>query len=191
MLPPPTDSSLVWATLACEELRDHRFFKVRERHARHSATGLERRFTYLSCPDWVNVVAVTASAELVLVEQYRPGTDTITLEIPGGVIDPGEGPEVGGPRELREETGYGGGTWTFLGAVDVNPALQDNVCHTYAAQNVTLLGASDPDEDEHIRVVTVPLAQVPELIRMRRIRHSLAVVALGFYADWAGGWPPA
>ena len=59
-------------------------------------------------PDWVNVLALTPDARLVLVRQFRFGIDDFSLEIPGGVIETGEDPVAAGLRELREETGYGG-----------------------------------------------------------------------------------
>ena len=60
---------------------------------RLSYEGFERNFFVFGCPDWCNVVAVTEEGKVVLVWQYRFGTDAMSLEVPGGVIDPGESPE--------------------------------------------------------------------------------------------------
>jgi ADP-ribose pyrophosphatase len=87
-------------------------------------------FVTFECPDWCNVVAVTRSSELVLVWQHRFGTDALSLELPGGVIDPGESPLDAARRELREETGYEAEEIRSLLRVHPNPALQGNVRHS-------------------------------------------------------------
>lgn len=60
----------------------------------------------LSLPDYVCVVALTNARRLVLVRQYRPAVEELTLELPAGHVDPGETPEHAARRELLEETGY-------------------------------------------------------------------------------------
>src|ERR1700761_4271663 len=54
------------------------------------------------------IAAVTPERDVVLVRQYKHGIATITLELPAGMIDPGETPESCATRELAEETGYAG-----------------------------------------------------------------------------------
>lgn len=63
-------------------------------------TGKSQDFYKFAFPSWVNVVATTASGELVLIRQYRFGTDRVELEIPGGAINDGEDPLAAGLREL-------------------------------------------------------------------------------------------
>ena len=41
----------------------------------------------IDCANWVNVIAVTPDRHLVMIEQYRHGSTTVELEIPGGMID--------------------------------------------------------------------------------------------------------
>ena len=84
--------------------------------------------------DWVNVVPITAAGRVVMIRQYRHGTGEIGLEIPGGVIDPGEEPLAAARRELREETGYGASELAAIGQVAPNPALQDNRCYSFVAR---------------------------------------------------------
>ena len=66
-------------------------------------------------PDWVNVVAVTPEGKIVLVRQFRFGSNSLWLEVPGGVMEKGEDPITAGVRELSEETGYGGGKASLIG----------------------------------------------------------------------------
>ena len=115
-------------------------------------------------PPWVNVVAVTAADEVVLLRQYRPGLDAVHFEIPAGVVNEGEDLEVAARRELAEETGYGGGRWSLLTRLSANPALQTNITTTFLAEGVAPLGQAEPEATEDLRVHIVPLAQIPDLI---------------------------
>jgi ADP-ribose pyrophosphatase len=107
--------------------------------------------------DWVNVLAVTPEGAVVLVREYRHGTGEIMLELPSGTVEPGEDPAATAQRELREETGYGGGIWRRTAAFPANPARQNNRVFTYLAVGVTLLGPQRLDSGETIDVVTMQL----------------------------------
>ena len=137
-----------------------------------------REYVRLKVSDWTNCVAVTTAGEVVLVRQYRHGIQVQTLEVPGGIVDPGEEPAFASARELREETGYGGGRRVDLGWVWANPAIQTNRTHLYAFVGVERVGEPDPDPSEDIEVVLVPGTQVQRLLDDETVTHSLAVVAL-------------
>ena len=68
-------------------------------------------FYVLEYPDWVNIIAVTADGEFVMIRQYRHGIDQTRYELVAGCVDPGEDPLTAAKRELYEETGFGGGEW--------------------------------------------------------------------------------
>ena len=137
-------------------------------------------------PDWVNVVARTPDDKLVLVKQFRFGTNDFSLEIPGGVIEKGEDPVAAGVRELLEETGYGGGRVSLLGSVHANPAIQVNLCHMVFVDGAVPSGPIHWDADEEIQVSTVPVAEVLALARSGRITHSLSVAALMLFEGVRG-----
>ena len=98
-----------------------RVFDVMATAYRHPVRGTEREFVVIRAPDWVNVVALTTEGEIVLVRQFRFGVDGFSLEIPGGVMEPGEDVVTAGLRELREETGYSGSRATLLGCDSSQP----------------------------------------------------------------------
>lgn len=131
--------------------------------------------------DWCNVLAETEAGELVLVWQYRFGTDALSLEVPGGIIEPGEEPAVAARRELLEETGYEADTVELVSVVEPNPALQGNRCFTFLARGVRPTGQTAFDDLEDLETVLVPASEIATLLDDRVITHALAVVALETY----------
>jgi 8-oxo-dGTP pyrophosphatase MutT (NUDIX family) len=171
------DTPRPWITIATEVLGTYPIFELSRSRQRSPSTGREHRFLRLDCPDWVNVIAVTESGDLVLIEQYRHGTDTMTTEIPGGAVDPGEEPAATAARELEEETGYRPTEIIEIGTVDPNPAFLSNRCWTYLALGCTADGETDLDPSEEIEVKLAPLADFGRLIDDGTITHSLVIAA--------------
>jgi ADP-ribose pyrophosphatase len=123
------------------------------------------------------VIPLTDDGRVVLVRQYRIGTGTFTLEVPGGMCDREEPPERTAAREMREETGFEAREIVPLGFVHPNPAIQTNRCHHYLALGARSVAEPTPDPFEQIEVDTVPLAQIPRLMREGAITHALVVTA--------------
>jgi ADP-ribose pyrophosphatase len=153
---------------------------------RKPAGGETKEFVVIHAPDWVNVIAHTPEGRIVLVRQFRFGSNALSLEVPGGMIEKGENPIAAGVRELLEETGYGGGTVSLLGSVRPNPAIQDNLCHFVLVEGAVPTGPMNWDEDEDIQVSTAPRDEVLGWARSGAITHSLSVAALMLFEGSRG-----
>ena len=163
---------------------DYKIFKVRSDRRTSPRTGNEHDFFVIESVDWCNTVALTPDNQLVMIEQYRQGTNLIELELPGGMIDPGEDPLETAVRELREETGYAGDTPETVGFVYANPAIMNNKVHTVMIRNVQLKHDTNLDDGEDVAARLVPLADIPGLIADGTISHSLMVAALYRFQLW-------
>src|SRR5467141_1989803 len=120
-----------WKKLGSKPLGDFRIFTLRADRAISPRTGHEHEFFVIDCVNWVNVIALTPDRQLVMVEQYRHGSNTMELEIPGGMMDAADSdPLATGFRELREETGYEGNNARVIGKVFPNPVIISNTCFT-------------------------------------------------------------
>jgi 8-oxo-dGTP pyrophosphatase MutT (NUDIX family) len=178
------DSRLVWRRGRSEPVADCRVFKVRRDFSADPRGRGEHDFYVIEAPDWINVVPLTEGGEVVFIEQYRHGTGEISLEIPGGMVDPGEEPRDTAARELLEETGYEAREVVFLGRTRPNPAIQDNWIHTFLARDCVYRHEPLNHGTEQTRVRLVPPARVPSLVAGGEITHALVVV--GFH--WLGLW---
>lgn len=172
-----------WRKLSSEPGPDLIICRARFDWLRNPRTGKDLRRVVLETADWVNVVAVTESREVVLVRQFRFGSAAVTLEIPGGVVDAGEAHRAAAERELREETGHSAARWTYLGAVEPNPAFHTNLCHQWLAEGARRTHGQSLDPGEDIGVELRPIASVHELVSSGIIRHSLVVSALARVLD--------
>ncbi|HKS30323.1 MAG TPA: NUDIX hydrolase [Pyrinomonadaceae bacterium] len=173
----PGREGFAWQRVSSERVADCRVFQVRRDISLNPRGGAERDFYCIEATDWVNVIPLTAANEVVMIEQYRHGSDEVTLEIPGGMVDEGEEAERAAGRELLEETGYRAREVRLLGRTRPNPAIQNNWLYSFLARDVKPEQEPVFDSSEWTVVRLVPLAQIPRLIAEGAITHALVVAA--------------
>ena len=177
-----------WKKLRSKLVGDFRIFKLRSDICVHPKTGQEHDFYVLDTVGWVNVIALTPDQKLVMIHQYRFGSQTVELEIPGGMMDPDEtDPVATAVRELREETGYEGENARLLGKIYSNPAILSNQTYTVLIENCRLKHDTDFDHAEDLATTLVPVSEIPQLVADEKIGHSLVVVALYHFELWRQG----
>ncbi|MCL5098150.1 MAG: NUDIX hydrolase [Candidatus Omnitrophica bacterium] len=179
-----------WPQIESKIIGRFRIFSLRSDLKKSPRTGEPHEFFVIDTVNWVNVVALTARQEVVMIEQYRHGTNTIELEIPGGLMDAGDAsPEATGVRELREETGYDGEGVQIIGRVFPNPAIMSNTCYTVLLRNCEKRHPVDFDQTEDLITRLVPLSEINQRVTQGEIRHSLVVAALYQFQLWQGEHP--
>ena len=171
-----------WTRTATKEIADCRVFKVREDFCERESDGAKNNFFVVESPDWANIIALTKEKVVVLIEQFRHGTQEIILELPGGMVDEGEPVEKAARRELLEETGYSSNEFIFLGKSRPNPAIQTNWIYHYLALNCEKTEETAFDEHESAITKLVPLAEIEHLIKGGEITHSLAIIAFYYFS---------
>jgi 8-oxo-dGTP pyrophosphatase MutT (NUDIX family) len=175
-----------WRKISSRPLANFRVFSVREERSVSPRTGAAHDFVIIDASNWVNVIALTPDDRMVLIEQYRHGSNTVELEIPGGVMEAADAsPEATGCRELVEETGFEGEEPQIIGRVFPNPAIMSNTCFTVLLRRCRQVRPVHFDQAEDLTTRLVPVAQVPALVASGQIRHSLIVAALYQFALWS------
>lgn len=143
-------------------------------------------FYVLEYPEWVNVIAITTDGKFVMERQYRYAADSTNYEIPCGVMEQGETPLEAAMRELKEETGYGGGQWRELMCISANPTSMTNMTHCFVATGVEKVSDQHMDATEELEVHLLSRDEVLALLRNNEMIQSLMIAPLlRFFMDAA------
>jgi len=174
-----------WEKISSQPAGDYRIFTIRTDRSISPRTHKAHDFHVIDCVNWVNVVAITPDGCLVMIEQYRHGSSTVELEIPGGMIDAKDAsPVAAALRELREETGYEGENPQMIGQIFPNPAIMSNICYTVLVDNCHCRHPVEFDHGEDLVTRLVPVTDLAQLVAAGKIQHSLVVVALYYFELW-------
>ena len=167
-----------WELKKQELHSDCRIFDVFKRRFQRISDGVEGDFFVLDTNDWVNVLAITPEEELVLVRQFRYGSQEFSLEPPGGVIEKDEDPIVAGIRELAEETGYVGQQAQIIGNARPNAAILSNKCHFVLLKDAQKTAELNFDQHEELITELHPLRNLRQMVTEQKITHSIGLNAI-------------
>jgi ADP-ribose pyrophosphatase len=137
-------------------------------------------------PGAVAVLALDDERRVLLVRQWRSPAGRALLEIPAGTLDhdestgEAEDPDATARRELEEETGYRAGSWRKLAAFWTAPGFASELMHLYLATDLAPADGErlGPDEDEHLEVHHVPLAEAMERLDAGEIADAKSILGL-------------
>lgn len=166
-----------WQVLERKTIVSKHWLEVREEHVRLPNGHEIGEFHVIAAPSWAAVVCVTAADEIVLVRQYRHGIGQESLELPAGVLEPGEDPLTGAQRELGEETGYRSERWKPIATFATDPSRHTVHGHFFLASGARP-AARALDASEDIELLLVPRSELFELVEQGRIVHGLHVGAI-------------
>ena len=142
--------------------------------------NIKDEYYVLEYPTWVNMVAITEDGNVLFVKQYRHGADQIMVELPAGVVEDDEEPEVAARRELLEETGYAFDKIEYICELFANPATSGNLTYTYLLTGGKKVQEQDLDSSEDIEVVEMTIEEAKKFLFDNKIGQALHSAAL-FY----------
>ena len=166
--------------LETKTVYDGRLLKVRADRVQLPG-GSESTREVVTHPGAVAMVPVTADDQVVLVQQWRYAAGGPLLEIPAGTLEPGEEPVTCAARELAEEIGCRAGRLEPLGSFFVAratlPSAFTSIWHGLQPAE------GEPDADEAIEMLLVPLAQAVAMARDGRIEDAKSIIGLLLAAE--------
>lgn len=172
-----------WETLSETDVADLKIFRAKSVERLNPLSNERGFFTIIDSQDWVNIIPVTNEGNVVFVRQYRHGSDSVTLEIPGGLKETSELTIEAAKRECIEETGYAGvGEPIQIGESLPNPAYQTNRCTSFVWHNCTKQIEQKLDNHEIIDTVEIPLTEIKNMVLSGELNHSVILTALFFYS---------
>ncbi|GAB1432954.1 NUDIX hydrolase [Spirochaetota bacterium] len=175
-----------WIELSSRKIAECRIFSV-SLSERQSTSGKKGSFFSIDALDWAGVIPVVETAlgrSFVMIRQFRHGTKQLSVEFPGGIVEPGEDPAVAIARELLEETGYKPEMIVPLGSLSPNPAFMTNSFYAFVAEGCVLERPQKLDIQEEIEVMLVPEKEAMDLIGGEDMGHALMTASLFLYARY-------
>jgi ADP-ribose pyrophosphatase len=117
---------------------------------------------------------------VIMERQYRHAAGQYLLELPAGTLEPGEAPLAAAKRELIEETGYRAKKWSLLVKYFASPGFLAEWMQIYLARDIRA-GIAQPEADEQIEILPMPLSQLLNLIASNKIHDGKTIIAISLY----------
>jgi 8-oxo-dGTP pyrophosphatase MutT (NUDIX family) len=166
-----------WKQLQSTPVVEDRWFRVTADRCELPNGMVLDPFYVVHEKEWAQIFAVDAKNHLLVVRQYRYAANATCLELPGGVIEPGEEPLAAAKRELLEETGYSSTEWELVGSMFANPARQTNRVHIFFARNIVATAQRQLDASEDIEYSLLPLPAVQKSIESGEFSQALHIAS--------------
>ncbi len=147
----------------------------------HNAEGQEIQREVIEHPGSVVILPLLAENQVLLVKQYRAGAGRELLELPAGLVEPGESLQNAARRELEEETGYRNGEFKSLFSMYASPGFLNEQLHIFLARDLTQDGTLERDHDEKIELETMSFQDLRLHLRAGNIKDGKTIAALSWF----------
>ena len=139
----------------------------------------ERTVTYdlVDHNDSITIVPVDQDGNVWFVKQYRLGAQDLLLELPAGVLENDEPPEVGASREIREEIGKAAGVLTPLGDFYLAPGYANEHMFVFLATQLSY-SPLDADDDEFLHIEAIPASEALQMAREGHFKDAKTIASL-------------
>jgi len=167
-----------WAVLKSAFVADLKIFQARFDYLLNPHTQKEVKVTVLEANDAVNVIGITPDGKIIMVRQFRFGSQEYSLEIPGGFMEANEDPLDAIKRELSEETGCTTENWKPLGSIYSNPVYQTAQIHHFVAYDVQKTESTKFDDEEFLELLYYTPVELKQAMQQNQITHPHTISAL-------------
>ena len=167
-----------WRVTASRYVHKDRWISVRADDCVTDEGVVIAPYYVLDYPDWVEVIALDAEDNVLLVKQYRHGLGGISIELPAGGMEPTDADALhAAKRELLEETGCAG-VLTLVGETRPNAGTHSNRTHIVLARQVTKVAEPKDDPTERIERIWVPAAEALRMALAGELTVGMQVASL-------------
>ncbi len=169
-----------WTKIETIETHDFLFFKI-FRDTVNSPGSQEREYSWIKMKrPFVTIIPISKDGKIWMVKQHRYPLGKFVIELPGGVVDPGEDPLQAAKRELEEEIGLTSENWTRLGPIEEVGVSAEAKGTVFLARDTeeTPEPRRDPLDQDLFEVIQFPERAIEDMVRNNEIRDTATIAAL-------------